>query len=63
MTHTEAKTLLEEIHKIKFFRPDAREKKFLEDLSFNLVIDNIKVSEKQSKTLQKIYRKAQEFNV
>jgi hypothetical protein len=60
MTHADAQALIDELHKNKWFRPTEWEKKFLEDLSFNLQFGNIKVSEKQSKCLQKIYRKAME---
>lgn len=59
MTHNDAEALLDEIHKNKDFRPTSWEKQFLEDLSFYVTIGNIKVSEKQGKILEKIYRKSQ----
>lgn len=60
MVHADAQALIDELHKNKSFRPTEFERKFLEDLSFNLQFCNIKVSEKQGKCLQKIYRKAME---
>lgn len=59
MTHAQALALLDELHKNKAFRPTAWEKTFLEDLSFYATMGNIKISEKQSNTLQGIYRKSQ----
>lgn len=59
MTHEEAKTLISELHKNKGFHPTEWEKDFLEDLAFYVDIGSIKVSEKQSKMLEKIYRKSQ----
>lgn len=59
MTHREAVALLDEIHKNHDFRPTEFERKFLEDLSFYSTFGNIKVSEKQGKVLQGIYRKSQ----
>lgn len=60
MTHSDAQLLIDEIHKNKEYRPTEWEIKFLEDLSFYLTFGNIKVSQKQSKCLQEIYRKSQE---
>lgn len=59
MTNKEALQILDEIHKNKSFHPDEWECKFLEDLSFYATIGSIKISEKQSKLLQKLYRKSQ----
>ena len=59
MRNNDARVLIREIHKNKNFRATAFEKKFLEDLSFYLQMDNITISEKQSKILQEIYRKSQ----
>lgn len=59
MTHAEATQIIDELHKTKY-RPNEWEKNFLNDLSFFATMGNIKISEKQSKCLQKIYRQAQE---
>ena len=59
MTHMQATELIDELFKDKSFHPTEWEKQFLEDLSFNLQFTNIKVSEKQGKVLQKIYRNSQ----
>lgn len=59
MVHKETAALLEEIRKNKGFRPTEFERKFLQDLSFYVTFDNIKISEKQSRVLQEIYRKSQ----
>lgn len=59
MTHEGARTLIDEIHKNKTFHPSEWEIKFLEDLSFYVTMGNIKISEKQGKCLEKIYRKSQ----
>ena len=58
MKHEDAKVLLDAIRKNKYYIPTEWERKFLEDLSFYVELSSIKVSEKQSKTLQEIYRKA-----
>lgn len=60
MLHKEVNILLEEIRKNKNYNPTAWETNFLNDLSFYATMQTIKISEKQSKTLQEIYRKSQE---
>ena len=61
MTHKEVNIFLDEIHKNKYYTPTEWEQEFLNDLSFYATVGNIKISEKQSKCLQKIYRKSQEM--
>lgn len=60
MKHQQVHELLDAIHKNKYYTPTEWERNFLDDLSFYATIGNIKVSDKQSKMLQKIYRKSQE---
>lgn len=60
MKHKNAKQLIDDIHKNKNFRPDEDDRKFLEDLSFCLTFDNIKVSEKTGRRLWAIYAKSEE---
>lgn len=61
MTNDEAKSLINALHKFKGLKLSDKERKFLEDLSFYIqFIGNIKISEKQSKTLQGIYNKSVE---
>ncbi len=60
MTHKEVVVLLDGIHKSKTYTPNEWEAEFLNDLSFYATMSNIKISEKQGKCLQKIYRKSQE---
>lgn len=60
MSHKDVIVLLDEIHKNKYYRPTEREQKFLNDLSFYATIGTIKISDKQRKSLQDIYRKSQE---
>ncbi len=62
MTHDQVHQLLDEIHKNKYYNPTEWERTFLDDLSFYATMGNIKISEKQSKMLQKIYRKSQEVS-
>lgn len=60
MTHKDAEILLNTIHKNKYYTPTEWEQQFLNDLSFYVTMGNIKISDKQSKSLQEIYRKSQE---
>lgn len=59
MTHKQVLELLDELHRNKEFHPTDWEKKFLEDLSFYATLGPIKISDKQGKMLQSIYRKSQ----
>lgn len=62
MTHEEVEKILNEIHKNKYYTPIEEEQVFLNDLSFFVTIGNIKISEKQAKTLKKIQKKSQELS-
>lgn len=60
MRHVDSRALLDEIHKNKYFRPTEWEREFLENLSFYVSLGSDKITAKQSKILQEIYRKSQE---
>mgnify|MGYP003660161785 CR=1 FL=1 len=57
MTHAEANILVNEIHKNKGCYLSHQEATFLEDLSFSLQFEDKKIADRDSKLLQKIYRK------
>lgn len=59
MKHEECTKIIDEIHKNKSFYPSHVECKFLEDLSFYASIGSIQISDKQSKILERIYKRSQ----